>query len=151
MFCNKELFLERIGNQTDLIPQIYNILAKDHISDKSYAAIFQLIFFDNAAKKEDVIAYCKATGDWRRGSRPISDIKLICVLDKVCEIIRYYVLASWDECIFSAWCSDEEVTKALHEMDDMETMEHMKNISQIASESMVYSSDGTFTWSENSK
>lgn len=143
---NKEHLLELIQNRTELIPFIHDILAEHHLSDTSYASIFRLAFSSMAVSPEEEVAYCKGTKEWKIGKKSLSDVKLFCLLSQVCDIVRYYVLSSWDECIFSAWTSDKEVVKAEQEMNALESLSHLRGILKIASETMVYNSDGTLEW-----
>jgi len=143
---NKETLLKLLGGRAELIPLIHDVLAEHHLSENAYASIFKLVDYEKAAEPADIISYCAPTKEWKRGKRAISDVKLFGQLDKVCDIIHLYVKVSWEECIFSAWVEDHELVKAEKTMAEMESLSHIRNILKIASEGMVYSSDGTMEW-----
>lgn len=145
---NHERLLDLLHDREEFIPLIHDSLAEHHISDDSYAQIFRLIHFSMADSPENEVAFCKGTKEWRRGKRPLSDAKLFVLLNQVCDIVRYYVLSSWDECIFSAWTSDsKEVLKVEREMETMEGLAQLRAILKGAAEMMVYNSDGAIDWS----
>ena len=145
---NKEQLLDLIGNRTDMLPIIRDILAAERLTPKSYAQVFRLIYSTMAMTPDEQISFSKGAKEWRIGRRKLTDVKLFSRLGTVCDIIRYYVLASWDECIFSAWvASNIEVTKAEADMDKMESSSSLREIIKQAAEMMVYSTDGTIDWS----
>jgi hypothetical protein len=143
---NKEMLLDLLQQRQELLPVIHSILADDGISEVSYANVFSLVFFSEAQDVESEIAYCKGAEEWRQGKITLTDAKLFSLLAQVCDIVRYYVLASWDDCILSAWGKGKEILKAEKEMTEMESLAHLHNILKIASESMVYNSDGVMAW-----
>lgn len=144
---NKEQLIDLIGHRTEAIPVIKDILAESGISDKAYAQIFKLIYFDLAESQEHEISFCKSTKEWRIGKKPLSDLRLFCLLGKVHEIVWSFVLSSWDECIFSSWISEmPALEKAKTDMTAMETMPHLRGILKIAIENMAFKSDSRVDW-----
>ena len=145
---NKEHLMELVNHRAETLPVIRDILAETAISDNSYAQIFQLMFSTLADGEDNIISYCESTKEWRIGQKPLSDLKLFVLLGKVHEIVRSYVLASWDECIFSTWVETSPmVDKIKSEMLMMENIAHLKAILKAASKNMEYSNpDGTISW-----
>lgn len=144
---NKEQLMELLENRTDIIPILRDILAAERLTPKSYAQVFRLLYSTMATAPEETIAFSKGTNEWRVGRKKLTDVMFFCKLGVVCNVIRYYVLASWDECIFSAWISaDAEVAKAEADMEKMESSSSLREIIKYAKEMMVYSSDGTINW-----
>lgn len=145
---NKESLLELLHQREDLLPVIHSILAEDAITETSYANVFSLVFFTETEDSNSEVAYCKGAEEWRQGKQTLTDAKIFALLAQVCDIVRYYVMASWDECILSAWGNSKEIVKVEKEMSEMESLPHLHNILKIASESMVYTSDGVIPWIE---
>jgi len=143
---NKDVLLDLLQQRQELLPLIHDILAEDAISETSYANVFSLVFFAEAQCDDKEVAYCKGAEEWRQGKIALTDAKLFSLLAQVCDIIRYYVLASWDDCILSAWGNSKEILRVEKEMTEMESLAHLNNILKIASTSMVYTSDGVMAW-----
>lgn len=140
--------MKLLDDRSELLPLVHDILAEHHLSEIAYANIFELVNYSMAADPSDVVAYFAPTKEWRLGKRVISDIKLFGLLDKICDIIRLYVRISWEDCIFSAWVSDAELTKAEAAMTSMESISHIRNILETASKNMVFNTDGTMDWKD---
>ena len=143
---NKEQLMELLHGRKEIIPLIHDILAEHNISDVAYAQVFALLFSTMATNEDEEVAYCKATKDWRLGKKPLSDVKLFCLMSKVCDVVRCYVLSSWEECIFSAWVTSKDVAKAEQEMNLLESLSHVRAILKLAAEQMPYSGNGTISW-----
>ena len=147
----KEQLLELIGHRNDALNIIRNILAENGISDKAYAQIFQLLYYTLADGQDHEVAYCKETKEWRMGKTPLSDLKLFCLLGRVHEVVRYYVLSSWDDCILSSWITEMPMLdKIKADMLTMENLTHLRSIFKIAVETMIYSSDSSIAWESDS-
>jgi len=142
---NRERLNELLAGQIEILPAVHDILAEHHISDISYAKVFQLLYSASACEGSKV-SFCNGTQEWKMGKRSLSDARLFCLLGNVCDVIHSYVLASWEECIFSAWSSDKEVLKVEREMDEMENLTHLRSILKLAAPNMLFSSDGTIDW-----
>ena len=89
------------------------------------------------------ISYDPSEKEWRRAGHALSDIRLVTELGKTCDLIHAYALASWDNCVFSAWVSKKEVQKAEEKMAAMESLTHAKGIFALASELMPSSVSGS--------
>ena len=72
----------------------------------------------------------------RRSGHTLSDIRIVTELGRTCDLIHAYAMASWDNCVFSAWVSKKEVQKAEEKMSAMESLTHAKTIFSLASELM---------------
>lgn len=148
MSTNREKLMKLLDGRPELLPLIHDVLAEHHLSETAYANVFELVNYSMATDPSDVVAYFAPTKEWRLGKRVISDIKLFGLLDRVCDIIRLYVRTSWEDCIFSAWVSDAELTKAETAMTSMESMSHIRNILEVAAKSMAFNTDGTMDWED---
>ena len=146
---SKEQLMRLLDGRAELLPAIHDVLAEHHLSDAAYASIFQLLCSTMVTDPSDEIAFCSPTQEWTKGRRTISDVKLFGLMDKVCDIIRLYVRSSWEECIFSAWISDQELVREEKAMTEMESLAHIRSVLKIASTTMVYSSDGTMDWHDS--
>lgn len=146
--ANREKLMKLLDGRLELLPLIHDVLAEHHLSETAYAHVFELVNYSTVTDPSDVVAYFAPTKEWRLGKRVISDIKLFGLLDKACDIIRLYVRASWEDCIFSAWVSDAELAKAETTMTSMENMSHIRNILAVAAKSMVFNTDGTIDWKD---
>lgn len=139
--------MELVGHRPETISVIKNILAENGISDRAYAQIFQLMFYDYADGQENEVSYCKSTKEWRIGKKPLSDLRLFCLLSKVHEIVRTFVLSSWDDCIFSSWVGElPALEKARSDMMIMENLTHLRGILKAAVDNMEYKADGRVDW-----
>lgn len=148
MSSNKEKLMDLLNDRAELLPLIHDVLAEHHITEASYAHIFRVLY-STMADDSDEVAYCSVTKEWKCGKKTLSDIKVFNLLGQVCDIVRYYVRMSWDECIFSAWLPDQELMKVEQSMTSMEGLSHVRGILKIAAANMVYSSDGTMDWTAN--
>lgn len=146
--ANREKLMKLLDGRLELLPLIHDVLAEHHLSETAYAHVFELVNYSTVTDPSDVVAYFAPMKEWRLGKRVISDIKLFGLLDKACDIIRLYVRASWEDCIFSAWVSDAELTKAETAMTSMESMSHIRNILAAAAKNMVFNTDGTMDWKD---
>ena len=120
---NYALALALAKNDKDLLEDIHEILMESGISDETYAKVFARMYY---AEKEsgERISYDPAEKEWRRSGHTLSDIRIVTEL------------ASWDNCVFSAWVSKKEVQKAEEKMSAMESLTHAKTIFSLASELM---------------
>ena len=85
---------------------------------------FSGCFLTMARTPEGEVTYRSEIEKWLIGEKLLSDAKLFSFLNKVCDIVRYYVLWSWDSCIFSTWNTTmyQEVVKTEKEMDIIESV-----------------------------
>jgi len=130
-----ELALSLARDDMDLLEDIHEAIMKDGISDNTYAKVFTLMYHTYSTEEEH-ISYAATEKEWKRGGRTLSDMKLFTALNQSCELVRAYTLASWENCVFSAWVSKKEVQKTEEKMDSMESMVHAKAILDLASELM---------------
>lgn len=143
-----ERALELVDDDPDTLDSVHSILMKEGLSETAYAQIFALIFFQ--AKEDDEKISCSSVEKvWKRGKLTLSDMKLFSALNQCCNIIRCYVLASWENCVFSAWASKREVTKAEKDMEAMESLAHAKNILAAAAPLMPNNDcENRISWTE---
>jgi len=134
---NKARLMELLHGRAELVPLIHDILAENQLSEEAYAQVFQLVFSSKPNSSEDEVSFCRDAKEWVQGGKPLSGVKLFCVLNQVCDIIRFYTLASWEECIFSAWGSDKEVLAAQEKMHEMESIAHMRSVLKLSAENML--------------
>lgn len=139
---NYELALALAHNDTDLLKDIHDILMESGICDEAYAKTFARMYYTEKEIGER-ISYDPSEKEWRRSGHTLSDIRLVTELGKACDLIRAYILASWDNCVFSAWVSRKEVQKADEKMAAMESLTHAKAIFALASELMPSSASGS--------
>ena len=130
-----ELALSLVHNDMDLLEDVHETIMENGISDDTYAKVFSLMFNSNRSD-ENRITFSSVEKEWKKNDRTLSDIKLFTALNQSCELVRAYVLASWENCVFSAWVSKKEVQKAEERMDSMESMAHAKTILALAAEMM---------------
>lgn len=132
---NYALALALAKNDKDLLEDIHEILMESGISDETYAKVFARMYY---AEKEsgERISYDPAEKEWRRSGHTLSDIRIVTELGRTCDLIHAYAMASWDNCVFSAWVSKKEVQKAEEKMSAMESLTHAKTIFSLASELM---------------
>ena len=144
---NKEILMDLVHNNEAIIPLIHDCLAEKGLTDAGYAAIFRLVYYSMAPSKEETVSFSKATKEWKVGDRTLSDIKLFCYLNNVCDIVRHYILSSWEACILSAWQPEsKELMNAENQMGVMESLSHVRAMLKICAEAMPYSSDGAMDW-----
>lgn len=142
----REELIRIIGDDQALMEVIGHEIRDGKISDQTYARIFSLLFFTRLDGAE-CINYSKASTQWRRGKKPISDVKLFGLMAQVCDAIRYSILDSWQGCLVSALTSDKVVQQIESELDCMESMGHVQSILHLASEMMVFTNtNGQFSW-----
>jgi len=122
-----EQALALADDDPDLLDCVHEILMKDGITDAAYAQAFARMFYTDRAEDER-ISCSTIEKIWKKGGQVLSDIKLFAALSQCCDLIRTYVLASWENCVLSAWASKKEVVKTEKDMDAMETLSHAKNI-----------------------
>lgn len=134
-----ELALTLAHNDIDLLEDVHETIMGTGISDETYAKIFSLMYGGD----DDLIRYFPSEKVWRRNGQQLSDMKVFTALDKTCELIRAYVLASWENCVFSAWVPRKEVQKAEEKMDTQESIAHAKAILSLAAETMASESSGS--------
>ena len=139
---NYELALALAHDDTDLLEDIHDILMEFGISDEAYSKAFARMYYTEKEIGER-ISYDPSEKEWRRSGHALSDIRLVTELGKTCDLIRAYILASWDNCVFSAWMPKKEVQKAEEKMGAMESLTHVKAIFALASELMPSSASGS--------
>lgn len=139
---NYELALALAQNDKDLLEDIHEILMGSGISEEAYAKAFARMYYTEKESGER-ISYDPSEKEWRRDGHTLSDIRLVTELGKTCDLIHAYALASWDNCVFSAWLSKKEVQKAEEKMSTMESLTHAKAIFSLASELMPSSMSGS--------
>ena len=139
---NYELSLALAQNDKDLLEDIHSILIEAGISEEAYAKVFARMYYTEKETAER-ISYDPSEKEWRRAGHALSDIRLVTELGKACDLIHAYTLASWDNCVFSAWASKKEVQKAEEKMSAMESLTHAKAIFALASELMPSSVSGS--------
>lgn len=142
----KDQLIDLLDGRQDLIPQIHDALAEHHISDASYADVFRILYCTIDRDPSQELSYSPATKEWQMGKRVLSDVRLFGLLAKVCDVIRLYVRASWEECIFSAWLDDTEIVKAEREMQTMESLSHARAILKAVADAVSYTNDGKMDW-----
>lgn len=121
----------------DLLDSIHEILRKEGISEEAYAQIFALVFYKDKAGDEALRISCSETDKvWKRGGKALSDVKLFSALNQCCDLIHDYVLASWENCVLSAWASKREIQKSEKDMEALESLAHAKNILTLAAPRM---------------
>lgn len=108
---NYELALALAHDDTDLLEDIHDILMEFGISDEAYSKAFARMYYTEKEIGER-ISYDPSEKEWRRSGHALSDIRLVTELGKTCDLVRAYILASWDNCVFSAWMPKKEVQKA---------------------------------------
>ena len=140
--------MELVGEDEELLRLVQGDIRESKISDWTYAKVFSDMFFARLGTNES-ISYSKAAGEWRRGRIRISDLKLVGLLATVCDIVRYAVLDSWQGCLVSALTEEKLPQKLERDLDDMETLEHLKSILSLAQASMTFTNmDGAFKWDD---
>ena len=139
---NYELALALANDDTDLLEDIHDILMEFGISDEAYSKAFARMYYTEKEIGER-ISYDPSEKEWRRSGHALSDIRLVTELGKTCDLVRAYILASWDNCVFSAWMPKKEVQKAEEKMGAMESLTHAKAIFALASELMPSSASGS--------
>ena len=139
---NYELALALAHDDTDLLEDIHDILMEFGISDEAYSKAFARMYYTEKEIGER-ISYDPSEKEWRRSGHALSDIRLVTELGKTCDLVRAYILASWDNCVFSAWMPKKEVQKAEENMGAMESLTHAKAIFALASELMPSSASGS--------
>ena len=139
---NYELALALAHDDTDLLEDIHDILMEFGISDEAYSKAFARMYYTEKEIGER-ISYDPSEKEWRRYGHALSDIRLVTELGKTCDLVRAYILASWDNCVFSAWMPKKEVQKAEEKMGAMESLTHAKAIFALASELMPSSASGS--------
>lgn len=139
---NYELALALAHDDTDLLEDIHDILMEFGISDEAYSKAFARMYYTEKEIGER-ISYDPSEKEWRRSGHALSDIRLVTELGKTCDLVRAYILASWDNCVFSAWMPKKEVQKAEEKMGAMESLTHAKAIFALASELMPSSASGS--------
>ena len=139
---NYELALALAHDDTDLLEDIHDILMEFGISDEAYSKAFARMYYTEKEIGER-ISYDPSEKEWRRSGHALSDIRLVTELGKTCDLVRAYILASWDNCVFSAWMPKKEVQKAEEKMGVMESLTHAKAIFALASELMPSSASGS--------
>jgi len=139
---NYELALALAHDDTDLLEDIHDILMEFGISDEAYSKAFARMYYTEKEIGER-ISYDPSEKEWRRSGHALSDIRLVTELGKTCDLVRAYILASWDNCVFSAWVPKKEVQKAEEKMGAMESLTHAKAIFALASELMPSSASGS--------
>ena len=149
MFRTKDELMDLLDGRTEMLPLIHDALAEHHITDASYSDIFQLLYSSHLTPPSQTVSYSAASKEWKMGKKVLSDVKVFGLLSKVCDIIRYYVRSSWEECIFSAWMDDSELEKTEKDMDNMESLSHVRAILKLASSSMTSSDDVKMDWSDS--
>ena len=132
---NYALALTLAHNDTDLLEDIHDILMESSISDEAYAKAFARMYYTEKEIGER-ISYDPAEKEWRRAGHALSDVRLVTELGKTCDLIRAYAMASWDNCVFSAWVPKKEVQKAEEKMGAMESLTHVKAIFALAADLM---------------
>lgn len=115
----------------DTLDAVHLILKETGLTEATYAHVFELLFYKSLPEDER-ITYSEVEKVWKRGDEPISDIKLFAVLNQCFDLVRAYALYSWENCVFSAWVSKKEVTKAEKEISTMESLPHAKSILLLA-------------------
>lgn len=143
-----ERALALVDDDPDTLDSVHSILMKEGLSEAAYAQIFALVFF-NAKDDSEKVSCSTVEKVWKRGKQTLSDMKLFSALSQCSDIIRCYVLASWGNCVFSAWASKREVTKAEKDMDAMESLAHAKNILAAAAPLMPNNDcENRINWTE---
>ena len=99
--------------------------------------------YDSGRVCEEHISYAPAEKVWKRNGHTLSDMKLFTALNKACELVRAYTLASWENCVFSVWVSKREVQKAEDKMDTQESIDRAKAILALAAARMTSESPGS--------
>ena len=139
---NYELALALACGDADLLEDVHDIVMEAGISDEAYARVFARMYYTGREEGER-ISYDAPEKEWRRAGHVLSDIRLVTELGKACDLLRAYVLASWDNCVFSAWVPAKEVQKAQEKMSSMESLTHAKTIFALASELMPADNPGS--------
>ena len=139
---NYELALALAQNDSDLLEDIHDILMEAGLTEEAYAITFARMYYTGKQAAER-ISYDPSVKEWRRAGHALSDIRLVTELGKTCDLIHAYALASWDNCVFSAWVSKKEVQKAEEKMAAMESLTHAKGIFALATELMPSSVSGS--------
>ena len=122
-------------NDPDILDEVHEILLQNGLSETAYAQIFMLLFYKTRSD-DDRISCSSIQKLWKCGQQPLSDVKLFASLSQCCDLIRNYVLASWENCVLSAWTSKRELTKSMQTMTMLESLDHAKNIISAASKLM---------------
>ena len=130
-----ELALSLAHDDVDLLEDLHEAIMANGISDETYAKAFALMYGRNRAEEAGMV-FSKTEKVWKRGGRTLSDMKLFTALNKACELVRAYTLASWENCVFSAWVPKKEVQKAEEKMDAQESIAHAKAILALAADMM---------------
>ena len=127
-----DLALSLANNNPDLLTELHEIIMENGLTEETCARAFALLCYKDRGS-ETRISYADAEQEWKRNGRALSDVKLFGALNQCCEFIRAYIIASWENCVFSVWMSIKEVQKAETKMDGMESMSHAKSIITLAS------------------
>lgn len=127
-----DLALSLANNNPDLLTELHEIIMENGLTEETYARAFALLCYKDK-DPEARISYADAEQEWKRNGRTLSDVKLFAALNQCCEFVRAYIIANWENCVFSVWMSRKEVQKAESKMDGMESMVHAKSIITLAS------------------
>lgn len=130
-----ELALSLAHDDIDLLEDLHEAIMTNGISDETYAKAFALMYGGNSEGESDIV-FSKTEKVWKRDGHTLSDMKLFTALNRACELVRSYTLASWENCVFSAWVPKREVQKAEEKMDAQESIARAKAILALAAEMM---------------
>ena len=127
--------LSRADEDPDLLDSVHKIIKEKALTEEAYAEVFELLFSTAKPEKERLVYY-PTEQVWKRGNRPMSDMKLFAAINQCCELIYAYVFYSWHNSVFAGWLPRKELTKAEDIMAEMESLAHSKNILSLAAAKM---------------
>lgn len=127
--------LELADDYDGIFTVAHDAIVTHGVSAQAYADIFKYLSCDCRRSGTQLI-YVPAKKSWRCGTKPVTDINVLQALSQVCEIVREYLLLSWEECVFSAWLPNRELQAVEEAMDSMESFDKLKEILDLAAPNM---------------
>lgn len=127
--------LELADNNQEIFTIAHDAIMTNGLTIQAYADIFRYLCYD-ARPATDRLTYLTGSKTWRRGTKPLTDAVVLQELFRVSQIVREYVLLSWENCVFSSWLPARELQRAEKAMDTLESLERLKEILEASAAEM---------------
>ena len=137
-----ESVLALLGNDQDLLQDALSLL-REGISEKTYAGVFQLLFYTSTDTK---LTYSDSEKVWTRGEQTVSDLELISMFAEAVGLVRKIVTFQKDlfqyTALFPGWVNSKDLTKVDADMVTMESFPKIRTSLRFAAELMPKDSSG---------
>lgn len=139
---NREtVILELANNDQEIFTIIHEAIATHGLTSQAYAAVFRYLCGDSRSANNRLV-YMAGSKTWKQGAKTLTDAMVLKELFRVDQMIREYVLLSWENCVFSTWLPARELQHAEKAMDALESLDKLKETLDLASGEMKFTAMG---------